>query len=512
MTIMEAVDPAEAMVLRSRCAGLLPLSGRLEPWMVELLESPQPFDWVQRYGSPVNVIATEPMAVNIGELVDVASRRDIDFHPFFARKANKCLSFVDQANAVGCGIDTASENEVRQCLDRGVAAKQTICTAAVKSDALIRLCVQRDVCVAVDNYDELRLVHETAQEFNGTASIAIRLGGFRHENQRLHTRFGFDVTADRTLIGDLGHLNIRVDGIHFHLDGYDADQRVSAILQSLDWVAELRGAGHDPMFLDIGGGFPVCYLESQTQWQEFWQAHTASLLERRDTITYRRHGLGLIAHEGQIIGRPNVYPYHQPVTRAHWFANVLDTKVENLSIAERLRRANVQLRCEPGRSLLDGCGMTIARVEFKKQNNEADWLIGLSMNRTQCRTTTDDFLVDPMVLSKSSGSNEAMHGYLVGAYCTESELISLRKLSFPRGIARGDLVVFPNTAGYLMHFLESRSHQFELAKNVRWTDSDGVLDPIDASAGSRWSSATNAPNSGERYQGKTPGFGEATPS
>ncbi|MEM9645345.1 MAG: Y4yA family PLP-dependent enzyme, partial [Planctomycetota bacterium] len=71
---------------------------------------------------------------------------------------------------------------------------------------------------------------------------------------------------------------------------------------------------------------------------------------------------------------------------------------------------------------------------------------------------------------------------LVGAYCTEFELLSKRVFHFPKGVCRGDLVVFPNTAGYLMHFLESRSHQMPLAKNLVVGSGSPVfvsLDPID---------------------------------
>ena len=59
-----------------------------------------------------------------------------------------------------------------------------------------------------------------------------------------------------------------------------------------------------------------------------------------------------------------------------------------------------------------------------------------------------------------------IEGYLVGAYCIERELLTWRRLRFPHGVAVGDLVVFPNTAGYLMHILESASHQIPLARNV----------------------------------------------
>ena len=56
-------------------------------------------------------------------------------------------------------------------------------------------------------------------------------------------------------------------------------------------------------------------------------------------------------------------------------------------------------------------------------------------------------------------------------------------MSFPQGVKPADLMVFPNTAGYLMHFLESRSHQFPLAQNVFVTEGNAgavTLDDIDA--------------------------------
>ncbi len=44
----------------------------------------------------------------------------------------------------------------------------------------------------------------------------------------------------------------------------------------------------------------------------------------------------------------------------------------------------------------------------------------------------------------------------------------------------GDLIAFPNTAGYLMHILESASHQIPLARNLVLDGADAQLDAIDA--------------------------------
>ena len=75
-----------------------------------------------------------------------------------------------------------------------------------------------------------------------------------------------------------------------------------------------------------------------------------------------------------------------------------------------------------------------------------------------------------------------MEAYLVGAYCIENEVFIHRRLQFPDGVAPGDIVAIPNTAGYFMHILESASHQIPLAKNVIWGgngERGPVLDDID---------------------------------
>ena len=101
------------------------------------------------------------------------------------------------------------------------------------------------------------------------------------------------------------------------------------------------------------------------------------------------------------------------------------------------------------------------------------------MNRTQCRSTSDDFLVDPILIRRQP-SGPALDAFLVGAYCIEDELILLRRMHFPRGVATGDVIALVNTGGYLMHILESASHQIPLARNVVRCDAGFTLDPIDA--------------------------------
>jgi diaminopimelate decarboxylase len=483
--------PAETGEMRAGCRGTAPLTARMETWQTAVCGQPARLaGWLEMYGSPLNLIDPSPIERNAGELQRAAERQGLDFKIFFARKANKALALVDEAARLGLGIDLASEPELRQTLNRGVPGRDLIMTAAIKPAALLARCVESETLIAIDNEDELGRLMILAQAHRGAIRVALRLAP--ELAGRPQTRFGLtreDALAmvDRRLpVAD--DSNITIEGVHFHLDGYDAGERVSALGEALALIDALRARGHRPTFIDMGGGIPISYLDSPAEWTTFWSEHRRSLVGERDPLTFEGHGLGLEVHGGEIIGRANVYPYYQERTRGEWLEQVLVAPLTGSrtdTVADAIRTRGLQLRCEPGRSLLDGCGLTVARVEFRKQRRDGTWMIGVAMNRTQCRSTSEDFLVDPLLLrvpNRPVAGDAAgpIEGYLVGAYCIERELLTLRKLRFPTGVEVGDIVVFPNTAGYMMHILESSSHQMPLARNLIVTPGrEPFIDPID---------------------------------
>ena len=449
--------------LRSFCSGTPPLDARLADWMTDALADPATLP----EGSPVNLHDTGPFGENIREMQQVADRHGIELEIFFARKANKALAYVAAARRLGIGVDTASEQELSQTLDAGLPAERVISTAVIKTPALMRQIVESGCIASIDNADELDLLTAHVPEGRTTPAM-IRLSGFEHEGRKLPSRFGVDID-DAVVFVDRWPQAVSLVGVHVHLDGYDAQQRASAALACLPLIDRWREAGHPIRFVDLGGGVPMSYLQSREQWAAF-QAAVADTPDRvtHDATAYRR---------GEAW---STYPYWQQPTRGEWLDGLLAT------IARPLRDRGLMLRLEPGRSLLDGCGLTVADVAFRKPLSAAATAgppataIGLAMNRTQCRTTSEDFLVDPLLLPTGSDRDgQPLEGFVVGAYCMESEYLTKRRLRFPHGVAVGDRVVFPNTAGYLMHFLESRSHQFPLAKNYERTEQGWSLDAID---------------------------------
>lgn len=464
--------------VREGVRGVLPLDGRLEQWVVDLCADPDLVaGWISELGSPLNVLDFSPLARNAAELSDVARGHGVRARVFVARKANKALGLVDAARDAGLGIDVASLGELSQCLDAGMKPDDLVVTAAVKAPQLLRLCVERGVPVSLDNADECADLVALARQAGRAARVGLRIG--IDDPAVPATRFGLLPARWHAVLGSLGEDDgaLAVEGVHFHLNGYSAEERAVALKHACAFVDELRAAGHPVVWVDMGGGVPMSYLEDEQQWRDFWRGVDQA---EGDELTWRGDRLGLVDPDS---GRPSptLYPYWQEQVRGAW----LDAVLAGGEVAAMLASRDLELRLEPGRSMLDGCGVTLAEVAFRKESSDGVPLVGLHMNRTQVRSTSVDFLVDPLWL-RPSGAGEPdapRSAFLVGAYCVEEELLLRRRLEFPRGVARGDLAVFVNTGGYLMHILESASHQLPLARTLTRTPRGWEPDRIDALTG-----------------------------
>ncbi|WP_244925730.1 FAD/NAD(P)-binding protein [Corynebacterium bovis] len=573
-----------------RAAATVPLTGRLEPWAVELLEDPGRCDrLLVGHGSPVNVLRPAPVLRAVDELIAAGRDCGVDVRVFMARKANKGLAFVDAVRDAGHGVDVAGEAELRQVLARGVPGERIILSAAVKPAALLDLAVRAGVVVSADGPEEADRIADAAARAGTVARIAPRLAP--DPGLLPATRFGARAGAwgrwlrggggasgggaggDAGVGGGAGARGaggaVAVVGVHVHLHGYSASDRRVALGEALGVVDAARQAGHVPTFVDLGGGVPMSYVDDPAQWAAFLRAREAVSGAGGAGADGAAHtdGAGTDAvgathaDASDMTGERftwkddplrTIYPFHQSPTRGDWLRDLLTGPVEvrgvddgaadgdpadgtdtpaaagtanttgattaggdvgthcgagtantagadtdtpadgeAVSAADALVVRGLRLHLEPGRSVLDGAGLTLARVAFLKERSDGVPLVGLEMNRTQCRTTADDLLVDPVLVPCVSAGAPApdrgpgYEGFLVGAYCIEDEVIVRRRMRFPRGISVGDVIALPNTGGYFMHILESASHQIPLARNVVAVDAgasgrlDFRVDPVD---------------------------------
>ena len=443
----------------STAYGLPPLTGRLEPWAEDLFHHPEQLQHaIDEYASPLNILNPDPLVRNCRQLTQAGERHGVDVRVFFARKANKALTFVERVRDEGHGVDVASYRELSQVLATGVPGERIILSAAIKTDQLLQLAIDNNVTISVDTCGEFDRIIALAGDSD--VRVAPRLAP---DPQRfMPTRFGERSEIWLAYLSQ-PHPHVQVAGLHLHLHGYSAQDRIDALHEATDLIKELRVAGHAPEFIDMGGGVPMSYLDDADQWDNFKQALHAQNQCEIAPFTWKADPL------------KNFYPFHQSPVREQWLEEVLGSPA-----GAKVGELGLRLHVEPGRSVLDGCGAIIARVAFVKERSDGLPLVGLEMNRTQLRTTSDDYLVDPVhiPLGKAAAS-EPYEGFLVGAYCIEDEVIMRRPIFFPQGVQVGDLIAFPNTAGYFMHILESASHQIPLAKNLVAHAGELTLDAID---------------------------------
>ncbi|GAB3940175.1 FAD/NAD(P)-binding protein [Corynebacterium tapiri] len=441
--------------------GVPPLTGRREPWMEQVLaDTEQAQELISTHSSPVNLLDAGAMQRNIEELVDAGREAGVDVRVFYARKANKALAFARTAFENGHGVDVASYRELKQVIDAGIPGEHIIVSAAVKPEEMVRLAIEHGAVISVDNDDELARIVEVAQ---GTAvSIAPRLAP--DPATLPPTRFGQRLDLWRKGLAHAAE-NIHVRGVHVHLHGYSAADRAIALSEALELARACREQGHEVEFVDLGGGVPMSYLDHTTEWENYQRTREAMVEGRTPPFTWKSDPLN------------NTYPFHQSPVRGPWLRELLSSQA-----GQELKAEGLRLHLEPGRSVLDGCGMTLARVAFIKERSDGLPLVGLDMNRTQLRTTSDDCLIDPLLIRSRPAPGEELEAFLVGAYCIEDEVILRRRIRFAQGVSVGDIVAFPNTAGYFMHILESASHQIPLAKNVVRGEQGWELDQIDTPA------------------------------
>ncbi|MCY4778891.1 hypothetical protein ORI89_04465 [Sphingobacterium sp. UT-1RO-CII-1] len=436
---------------------------------------------LKQYESPINIHCINNFQSNVHSYSHVLSSYGLRHKIYYARKANKCLVFPLTSWQINQGIDTASYREVKQCLDAGIPADSIVCTAAVKNRKLLEMLVQNQVEIVLDNEDEMKLLQEVCENLAIEANVILRLSGFVKQNKLLKSRFGFRLDDAYSIITErIGKGKefsyFRYYGLHFHLNGYDAEERAIALYQSGELVERLHQVGIKTKSLDMGGGFLMNYLANEQEWNNFNDALKEAVLGDLNPITYGNDGLGLILNEGKLLGKIDVYPYYNKVNKENLLKTILETRFNDQPLYHFLKNLNLEIRMEPGRSLLDQCGITVAKVAFRKRDTENNLLIGLEMNRTQLRSSSADFLVDPLHLTNSDAPGDGqVEGYLVGAYCLEQEHILKRKILFKSMPQVGDLFVFVNTAGYMMHFYESEAHLFPLAKNLIYDSGTKVI-------------------------------------
>jgi ornithine decarboxylase len=235
---------------------------RLEsPYRADDLES-----LVRCYGSPLLVIDCDVVRRQYRALRDALP--GVDLH--YALKPLPERAVIEVLHAEGACFDLATTGEVELARSAGIPAARCIHTHPIKRDEDIRAALDFGIWTFVaDNPDELAKFVPYADRVELLLRVSFRSPAAVVDLSR---KFGCSPERAGTLVDLAGRLGLRVAGLSFHVGSQSRrpDTKLRAIEACAALIQERLGRGLDaPLTLDIGGGFPIDYLEPAVPIEEF---------------------------------------------------------------------------------------------------------------------------------------------------------------------------------------------------------------------------------------------------
>jgi ornithine decarboxylase len=248
----------------------------------------------RRFGSPLFVIDCEAIRRQYRALARALP--GVEIH--YALKPLPEAAVVAALAAEGSCFDLATTGEVELVRQAGIPAERCIHTHPIKRDEDIRAALDFGVTTFVaDNPDEVRKFAAYA----GKVSLLLRVS-FRSPAAvvDLSRKFGCDPESAPALVELARSLGIAVAGLSFHVGSQSASPqtKLRAIEACTAIIRSTQGKGMAaPATLDIGGGFPIDYLEPALPIDEFCAPIRAALAGLPDATR-------VIAEPGRFICGP----------------------------------------------------------------------------------------------------------------------------------------------------------------------------------------------------------------
>jgi len=454
-------------------------------------------------GSPLNIMFPEHIADNIDAFQRIYDERQLQGRIFYTSKPNKSAALKKRASLTHVGMDVSSEGELKAALTSGMHPSRIEATGP-KNEHYLFLGAQQDILINVDNFAELKQLAAMHSSLPAGRKIRIltRLDGFKPDHVKFTTQdsaFGIRIEDAPALMDFLVAHQDKFDfhGFSFHFNAGDYIRRPPAIEKCLQLTFECMNRGLNPRGLDIGGGYRIKYAADQDEWNAYIEALKESVLGERAPLTWNDSGLGFRNESGVLKGAPNFMEHYHKHDGPQDLASVIDSPLpglDNMSAARILSESLLELYVEPGRAMLDQCGLTLAKVTHTKPSLEAEDLIVLDMNRTNLNSTQLKLMTDPVIVYRNDNRADITdNGVLyVGNLCLTHDMIQYHK-TFPRKMPQaGDVVAFINTAAYQMDFAETKVLQQRVAEKIavveteegqfRWCRDD-LYNPLTAHTG-----------------------------
>ncbi|MEM9597192.1 MAG: diaminopimelate decarboxylase [Acidobacteriota bacterium] len=259
-------------------------------------------------------------------------------HLHYAVKASPNLHLCRLLRSLGAGMDVVSGGELERAWLAGTPMSEIVFAGVGKTEAEVRAALDGRFSPLrgdtegfgrpdpadrgpvglfnVESESELARIGELAAELDTKARACIRVNPDVDARTHEFTTTGleenkFGIYADR--IPDLfdayaGHGAVELAGLHVHIGSpvREIEPYVETVKVICALLDRLEAAGHRPSVLDLGGGWPMNYVDGEAPEPEAYAAALRPLLEprtRRGLRVVLEPGRSIVANAGVLVTR-----------------------------------------------------------------------------------------------------------------------------------------------------------------------------------------------------------------
>lgn len=380
------------------------------------------------FDAPLNVIFADNFIMNIKKYKDIFTHFKMPNNIFFSCKSNKSHALLKYAADNGCGIEVSSLYELEDAIKH---TNRIIASGPAKDIKYLCKAIENNAIISVDDIYELKKI----KEINKNVKVFLRLSDLLN----IISRFGINIQQLNECLDIIKDSKIQLEGISFHINNYNLDDRIKAIKEILNIIEEKQIS---IKYIDIGGGFPTNYCTKE-EYENFLKNNNNQMYFKNKNIT-------------------DFYQYYSDVADENSLIYIFDNVNHLLN--------GIEIIVEPGRSLLSNCGISIYRVEYLKRLYNDDYLVVTNGN-INCLSEqwfNSDYLIEPKLIKRNKGEKllNPIYASIAGNLCLEQDMITWRKIKFDYMPENGDYLIYFNTAGYQMDSNESTFHKIPLVKKV----------------------------------------------
>lgn len=247
----------------------------------------------------------------------------------YSVKANSNQAILKTLINRGAGLDIVSRGELYRAIQAGADSRKIVFAGVGKRDDEIRYALRNNILMFnVESTNEIRRINDVAGSMNMIADIALRVNpdvdAKTHSyitTGKKETKFGIPLYQVDEIVRDLNSMpHIRINGIHSHIGSQilNISPYVDALDKVLPVIEKLRENEIPIEYLNLGGGMGIQYEL-----------------------------------------------FDQPFSMQEWANQVIP----------RLKKMELTLIIEPGRSIVGNSGIFVSKVIYNKQGHNKKFLI-----------------------------------------------------------------------------------------------------------------------------------------